>query len=67
MHDLTLESFTSEDHPIDMSGQLTEGHKAAIVQMFSSGTSIAELAKWYRVPRAEVREILKPHIHFMAG
>lgn len=41
---------------------LTEGHKKAIVQMYANGSSIRELARWYKVTPAEIREILRPHV-----
>jgi hypothetical protein len=43
---------------------LNEGHKKAIVQMFAHGTSIRELAEWYKVDQGTIRELLRPHIKF---
>ncbi len=47
--------------------ELTEGHKRAIVSMFASGTSIRQLAEWYRVSQDEIREVLKPHVRLVKG
>ena len=46
---------------------LTEGHKKAIVGMYAHGTSVADLAKWYRVSQAEIREVLRPHVRLDVG
>jgi hypothetical protein len=45
-----------------MTLDLTDGHKRAIVHMYSTGTSIPDLAKWYRVDQATIREVLMPHV-----
>lgn len=47
--------------------ELTDGHKRAIVAMFASGTSVRELAEWYRVSQDEIREVLKPHVRLVKG
>lgn len=44
--------------------ELAEGHRKAIVQMFANGSSIPDLAKWYKLSQAEVREVLKPYVKF---
>ncbi len=45
-----------------MSSRLNEGQKRAIVQMFATGTSVRDLAEWYQVTQAEIREVLRPHV-----
>jgi hypothetical protein len=42
--------------------ELTEGHKAAILEMFANGVSIRDLAQWYRVDQETIREVLRPHV-----
>lgn len=42
--------------------QLTEGHKKAIIQMFAHGTSIKDLATWYKTDADTIREVLRPHV-----
>ena len=47
------------------STRLSDGEKRAIVQMFAHGSSIPELASWYKVTQADIREVLKPHVQFV--
>ena len=46
------------------SAKLSEGEKKAIVQMFAHGSSIPDLANWYKVSQADIREVLRPHVQF---
>jgi len=41
---------------------LNDGHKKAIVQMFAHGTSIRDLAQWYKVDQDTIRAILRQHV-----
>jgi Mor family transcriptional regulator len=52
-----------QEAKVDVS-MLNEGHKKAIVQMYANGTRIPDLASWYKVSQAVIREVLKPHIRF---
>ncbi|MCB0215672.1 MAG: hypothetical protein H6648_01095 [Caldilineae bacterium] len=47
------------------STRLSDGEKRAIVQMFAHGSSIPDLASWYKVTQADIREVLKPHVQFV--
>jgi hypothetical protein len=42
--------------------ELTEGQKRAILDMFADGTSVRDLATWYRVDQATIRAVLEPHV-----
>ncbi len=42
--------------------ELTEGHKRAILAMYADGTSVRDLAAWYRVDQATIRAVLEPHV-----
>jgi len=56
------------DHSNEDSGStLTEGHKKAIVGMYAHGTSVADLARWYKVSQAEIREVLRPYVRLDDG
>lgn len=52
-----------QEAKVDVS-MLNEGHKKAIVQMYANGARIPDLASWYKVSQAVIREVLKPHIRF---
>ena len=49
---------------LKIESKLSDGHKKAIVQMYAAGSSIQDLATWYRVTSAEVREVLNERIQF---
>jgi hypothetical protein len=59
-----MEGFDRLFSPVPVASQLTDGHKRAIVQMYATGASVPDLAKWYRVDQATIREVLRPHIKF---
>jgi hypothetical protein len=44
--------------------EVEEGHRKAIVQMFANGSSIPDLAKWYKLSQAEIREVLRPYVKY---
>jgi hypothetical protein len=42
--------------------ELTEGHKRAILDLFADGTSVRDLAQWYGVDQATIRDVLLPYV-----
>jgi hypothetical protein len=56
--------FFGEQPDTGSADSLTEGEKKAIVGMFAHGTGVRDLAEWYEVDQATIREVLKPHVKF---
>ena len=60
--EINLPSLSAPEPESQPESVLSEGHIRAIVGMFAHGTSIPQLASYYKVSQAEIRKVLRPYV-----